>query len=60
LLIGSSRASCTDRVAVIVFEQAQRGGELVSMNLVKRVIADLGVDAALAPPFGQHRALRRG
>jgi len=30
-----------DRVAVVVFEQAQQAGEPVSMGLVKRIIAEL-------------------
>jgi hypothetical protein len=38
----------TDRVAVVVFEQAQRAGEPVSMGLVKRIIAELDEDASAA------------
>ena len=36
----------TDRVAVRVFEQAQRSGEPVTMALVNRVIAELGEEAS--------------
>jgi hypothetical protein len=38
----------TDRVAVVVFEQAQQAGEPVSMGLVKRIIAELDEDASAA------------